>query len=677
MLVGSRYQVACPDDSELAAFVERTLNGANRDAVERHLDACPGCRETIAHLAATAEGQPHRIGRYRLDRVIGSGGMGVVWQAWDPALERGLAIKLLRPEATSKLGSARLVREARALARLQHPNVIAIHDVGELAGDLFIATELVDGESMDRWQRGRAPGELIAAYAQAARGLAAAHRLGLVHRDVKPSNILVGRDGRVRVGDFGLATRAPDAAPTEPGGGRPGTPDPSLTYDGAVVGTPAYMAPEQRDGTPVDARADQFSLCLALAEALVGERPASDATAAELAARGIAAPWQAIARGLATRPADRYPDLGPLIAALAAWRDPTERFASGDAVREPLAAGNPGASVRAHPWRRRPVPRSRWAVVIGAAFAVALLAYHRSGKARLPPPPIGAAFANKARPDASAQASSALAAARCPEGMVPVSAGTFQMGSPNGVGDEDEHPQHQVTLSKYCIDKMEVTVEAYALCVAAKSCSAAPITVRWGGYSEEQVKLYSPFCNVIRDDRQNHPINCVDWDQAKAYCAWAGKRLPTEAEWEYAARGSDGRKYPWGNGEPSATRLNACGSECVAMAKRDLKLDWAKMYEASDGSETTAPVGRFPDGASPFGALDMAGNVWEWTADWYSAYAGAAVTNPHGANTGEARVIRGGGWYANDAALVRAADRTRIRASYRHTHVGFRCARGG
>ena len=317
---------ACPDEADLAAFLERTVTGharealAAHDAIAAHLDTCAACRETIAHVAAT---EARELGRYRLGRVIGSGGMGVVWEAWDPALERGLAIKVLRPDASDDAGSARLVREARALAKLQHPNVIAIHDVGELAGEVFMATELIDGESMDRWQRGRPPADVIAAYAQAARGLAAAHALGFVHRDVKPANILVARDGRVRIGDFGLAIRD-GAVPSEPAGRE--TSDVRVTHAGAVVGTPAYMAPEQRAADAVDARADQYSLCLALAEALLGKRPGPDPSAAELAASGVAAPWRAIARGLATERGDRHADLQPLIVALDGARPRPRRW---------------------------------------------------------------------------------------------------------------------------------------------------------------------------------------------------------------------------------------------------------------------------------------------------------------------------------------------------------------
>jgi formylglycine-generating enzyme len=262
----------------------------------------------------------------------------------------------------------------------------------------------------------------------------------------------------------------------------------------------------------------------------------------------------------------------------------------------------------------------------------------------------------------------------CPDGMVRVPAGTFHMGSPAGVGETDEYPRHEVTLSAYCIDKTEVTVKAYAACVEAKGCSAAPSTVSGEPFSGDGEERYSRLCNG--DNRPDHPINCIDWYRAAAYCSWAGKRLPTEAEWEYAARGTDGRVYPWGNEAPTARRLNACGSECVTMAKRELGEDWGPLYIASDGWDTTAPIGVFPDGASPFGALDMAGNVWEWTADWYDKYPATAATNPRGAAAGLLRVARGGSWNSNDAGYERSAMRNWVSPSDRIVDIGFRCASG-
>jgi formylglycine-generating enzyme required for sulfatase activity len=250
--------------------------------------------------------------------------------------------------------------------------------------------------------------------------------------------------------------------------------------------------------------------------------------------------------------------------------------------------------------------------------------------------------------------------------MVHVPGGTFSMGSPTGVGDDDEHPQHQVMLSGYCIDKTEVTVAAYTQCMASGKCTAASEPTKGGVGS---------LCNGTRADRQNYPVNCVDWNQATAYCASVNKRLPSEAEWEYAARGEDGRTYPWGMEAPSAKRLNACGSECRALGKR-LGSKWTVMYEGNDTWEATAPVGSFQSGASLLGVLDMAGNVWEWTADWYGAYMAGASTNPHGPKEGPDRVIRGGDWLFDDASRVRGAFRGESVPTDRNSRLGLRCARG-
>jgi formylglycine-generating enzyme required for sulfatase activity len=264
--------------------------------------------------------------------------------------------------------------------------------------------------------------------------------------------------------------------------------------------------------------------------------------------------------------------------------------------------------------------------------------------------------------------------ASCPAGMVAVPAGKFRMGSPDGVGDASERPLHEVTLPAYCIDRTEVTVKDYATCVAAGRCSPAALTVNRSGYTPDKVARYSGLCN--RADRADHPINCVDWSQAAAYCTWAGKRLPTEAEWEYAARGTDGRTYAWGNAAPTAGRLNACGPECVAMLRRDLDLPFTTKLAAVDRWETTAPVGSFAEGASPFGALDMTGNVWEWTADWYGPYTAAPAAGPRGPRAGSYRVLRGGSWINVDGPSVRAARREGTGPAVRDNEIGFRCARG-
>ncbi len=266
------------------------------------------------------------------------------------------------------------------------------------------------------------------------------------------------------------------------------------------------------------------------------------------------------------------------------------------------------------------------------------------------------------------------AAVDCLAGQVPIPGGTFWMG------DQDldkSKPVHKVTLSPYCIDKTEVTVAAYRICVQAGACPPASATVDWKGIKPEDKTKWSQFCTWGKRGYDKHPINCVDWTQANAYCEWMGGRLPTEAEWEYAARGSDGRNYPWGNQPPDATRLNACGSECASMAQQRLDASWTPMYADNDGWPATAPVGRYPKGASPFGVLDMAGNVWEWTADSFADYNSEPATNPQPSRHDDSpRVTRGGAWLSELAARVRTADRFGLVPGYRINSLGFRCARG-
>jgi serine/threonine protein kinase len=221
-----------------------------------------------------------QVGRYVLLDAVGSGGMGVVYAAYDPELDRKVAIKLLRFD---RLGSEagerdrlRLQREAQAIARLSHPNVVHVYDVGTFGDQVFVAMEFVAGRTLRQWaeEEPRPWREVVDRFALAGRGLAAAHAAGLIHRDFKPDNVLLGDDGRVRVVDFGLARPAGQQPAPEgertPSGGTLAHP---LTEWGVVVGTPAYMAPEQLRGEASDERSDQLSFCVSLYETLYGERP--------------------------------------------------------------------------------------------------------------------------------------------------------------------------------------------------------------------------------------------------------------------------------------------------------------------------------------------------------------------------------------------------------------------
>ncbi|MEO8699270.1 MAG: serine/threonine-protein kinase, partial [Kofleriaceae bacterium] len=329
--------MSCPSEDDLVRMIEGELGDASLASLEAHVDECETCAAVIASLGAlAASGERRRVGRYQLDRRIAFGGMGEVWAAWDPQLRRDIAVKIVRPDrGDQERERERLMREARALARLTHPNVLAVYDVGEVDGEVFIATELVIGDTLATRTGANVDWRTLAGlYAQAARGLAAAHAAGLVHRDVKPANLLLGSDGRVRVADFGLAvpTRTPvAAAPTGDGAGD--APGPSVTATGAIAGTPAYMAPEQRAGGAADARVDQYALCIALAEALAGRRPPPEAHApaalvafvAERRSRepGLDVLRAALARGLAIDPAARFPDATALADAIDALLEPT------------------------------------------------------------------------------------------------------------------------------------------------------------------------------------------------------------------------------------------------------------------------------------------------------------------------------------------------------------------
>ena len=320
-------------------------------------------------LPALAAGET--VGKYRLDRVIGAGGMGIVWAAFDPDLERAVAIKLLLHagdgEATLR---SRLLREARAMARLKHPNVLTVYEVGTDRNRDYIAMELVDGDSLDVWLASRPPPDQVtSALLAAGQGLAAAHEAGLVHRDFKPHNVLRSRSGHVYVTDFGLARgnledgveidhRPVAALPDQLASAlrRPldSLLDSPLTQTGVLVGTPAYMAPEQFAGRVPDARSDQFAFAVTAWEALTGARPFAGDTLPQLeqaVAAGVrlnedALPRpmrQVLARALSPEPADRWPDLAALLVA--------------------FAEASPLETPRRRPKRRR---RRRWALLAGA-----------------------------------------------------------------------------------------------------------------------------------------------------------------------------------------------------------------------------------------------------------------------------------------------------------------------
>ena len=334
-------------------------------------------RTATAPVSSTARPAPadaigSSLGRYRLERELGEGGMGVVHAAFDPDLQRRIALKVLRIAAAGTEAKDRLLREARAMARLAHPNVVTVHEVGTANGRDYVAMELILGDTLADWLRTdqRRPADIVAAFLSAGRGLAAAHAAGIVHRDFKPHNVLRSRNGRIVVTDFGLAreaqadlpahldntlplsppaTTVPDAAASSLSG---------ITITGSLLGTPAYMAPEQWGGGAVTPATDQFAFCVALWEALAGERPYRGPTLEELRAQAALGPGALDAskiprrlrailrRGLDPDPALRWPNMDALLARIVrAERRPGIALAAG--VGALVAAGVLIVAIRA------------------------------------------------------------------------------------------------------------------------------------------------------------------------------------------------------------------------------------------------------------------------------------------------------------------------------------------
>ncbi|MBV1860061.1 MAG: serine/threonine protein kinase, partial [Nannocystaceae bacterium] len=353
----------CLSENEIVDFVMRNLEPEEAGQAEAHVDTCSACRAVLIELArvfelrASSVPEPQevsqddteaseplglgllppemlrgsKVGRYVMLDLLGTGAMGVVFSAYDPELDRRVALKLLRERTGDEDRNARMVREARATARLAHPNVVVVHDVGEFEGNVFMAMELVVGGTLSQWLRAseRSRDAILDVFLEAGQGLVAAHAAGLVHRDFKPVNVLMGDDDRARVTDFGLA-RAGETLDTHTHththrdvATLSGSGDVAVTKTGALVGTPAYVSPEQFEGRVADAQSDQFSYCVALAEALTGERPFEGRTLAELqttVCSGTLRPLAldalprklqaALSRGLSVDPRQRFSDMG-------------------------------------------------------------------------------------------------------------------------------------------------------------------------------------------------------------------------------------------------------------------------------------------------------------------------------------------------------------------------------
>ena len=492
-------------------------------------------------------------GRYIIEEPIGKGGMGVVYRANDSLLDEQVALKFMFPRLLrTQRGHQLFIQEAQMARRLRHDHIVAVHDVTSTPdGILYLSMEFVPGQSLraylrkQRQERGLVDVRLaVQVIAQVLDALDYAHRI-LVHRDVKPENIMLLPGERVKVLDFGLA-KAIDERVEDSAGERPK----------CVIGTEAYAAPEQKRHLEIDGRADIYAIGLIFKEMLTLRTPLED----PVRVRSVRS--------------DVSPSLLEVLE---------------KAIRTELGA--------------------RWETA--GEFRNALLeAFERSYRP---------ATAADARTEAGREVST--------EGMVFQEGGSFLMGN-NHV--PEEAPEFETHVGPFYIDKFPVTNAQYRQFMEA---TGTPPPKFWG--TADLAGL-------------DQPVVGVRWSEANAYAAWAGKQLPTEVQWEYAARGKQNRRYPWGIQEPDPMRCNY-----------------------GDFLNIPSKVTMHEDGATPDGVVDLAGNVYEWSAGPFLPYA-RTQNSGTASNSEPRRVVRGGSWHSPPEEL-RCTFRKGVFPETQLDTIGFRC----
>ncbi|MBK8258955.1 MAG: SUMF1/EgtB/PvdO family nonheme iron enzyme [Polyangiaceae bacterium] len=762
--------------------------------------------------------------KYRVDRVVDEGGFSVVYKAEHLIWREPVALKCFKVLAGAPVDQRdqlldAFIQEGKLMTSLSSRTaaIVQARDIGKLStreGQWipYIVMEWLDGRPLDLvlYEEARAQlpartlSETIALLDTAANAFEICHSRGIVHRDIKPGNLVVIGDARgdspfVKVLDFGIAKVMAEHAAQQTSS--------VATRAEISAFTPNYGAPEQfsRSHGATGPWTDVFAMALILTEILRGGKPAlegSDFLQFGMAARdpmrrpsprtlGVMvsdAVEGVFLQALAVDPNNRFKTMGQFWSALLqaagenrSWTAPGApsgrmstpgiqpsvplprssspsypgAFSQGGAAVQPITGQVSGAyptpshpsnmgavygaptpyptppqihgvptpqqvptspsnsyqpSMPGHPQTggnsapylgsymvpaspQTGLPKSRSSLGVGV-LAVALMAgagfgaFLLLGKGKTvasgdtPNSPDVTASTPNPQPPQLPSGAPAAPPTSCPDGMVFVPGGKFYMGSDEATFKLWQ-PAHKVTLNPYCIDAYEVTVEAYKACSDKGECKRpqpVPDYPKLDSVTEadhEKTKnALTEMCNFGKPGREKHPINCVTWPMADEYCRVSQKRLPTEAEWELAARSRDGRKFPWGDDPVREGHMNACGKECNAWEKaHGLKLTPA-MYDVDDGFAGTAPVGSFPAGKTEYGAFDFVGNVWEWTADWFEEYKPDEVTNPKGAAEGTKKAIRGGGWNGGVPLWLNPAFRYHQVPSASAPGIGFRCAKG-
>ena len=642
------------------------------------------------------------LGGYRITEPLSKGNMAEVYKAVQASVDRVVAIKIISPLlADDPHFVARFRQEAKIIAALEHPHILPVIDFGEQDGILYIVTRYLNGGTLhDLIRKGpMAPETALRYLVDIADAVDYAHAQGVVHRDIKPRNVLLDAQGNPFVADFGLAKLVSASSLTRTGLG--------------LIGTPHYMSPEQCNGQAADTRSDIYSLGVVLYEMLTGEVPYNADSAVQVVMMQINEPRPSLAqrrpeiaymlddvlgRALAKNPDDRYQTARDFAVAMArAIGQSVTPVAMPRPIQRAIAPGRLPAEAPAPPKERLGASLLRWLTAgVAGLILMALVGFGiATGFGRQPastptatatlvavtqpiaptpqPLPTETATAPPATPTEPAEKRKVWA--KDAMTIVYVPAGEFLLGSADSDLDarEDEKPQQSIYLDAFWVDRTEVSVAQFQDFVNQTGYVTEAEAEQNGGgivYAPDPVGERSaswklPQGGGAAPATERQPVVQVSRNDARAYCEWAGRRLPTEAEWDKAARGTEGWVYPWGN-TFDRRRLNFCDRRCGAA------------WRTSDYDDTfarTSPVGLFPAGASPYDALDMSGNVWEWVNDFYDfrGYYRFPTANPPGVEAGTEHVARGGSWI-DPPDRVRAGARFALAPDARNDVTGFRCA---
>ena len=634
------------------------------------------------------------LDEYVIEALIGEGGFGQVYRARAVHANQLFALKILHRDGLTESMAARaqnrFMLEARLGLVLKSQEILRVFRFSPDAqnGRLILVMEYAPGGSLAdrlRLEPVHSVPETLKIALDIAAGLAALHEAGVVHRDIKPGNILFDSSGRACIGDLGLA-QVMTTQQTQS----------SILDDDLFLhpqGTPAYMSPEQEHGSILlSPSSDVYSLGVILFEMLSGRayRTMRPGTRLKQLRPDVPEPLDdLVARMLSEAPQERPWDGAELVQALKNVAKqlterqeelPREISTSGELTASPIAdlKQDPGPNQPAVDLRRlspvAEVPKHRGAVIpiwlaglaglVGIIIIVLLVIIGSILKGQQPgSSPIRTETGDPTsvnQPPACTQIDQIWVAPIDGMTLVCVPAGEFLMGSQEQDFKEyelfvDELPQHRVYLDAYWIDITEITKEMFSQFVDQTGYVTDAETIGFGERLDSAI-LGANWREPIGPGSgaaypESYPVVQVSWNDAQAYCEWTGRQLPSEAQWEKAARGTQGGLYPWGNTAPSARLLNF------------------------DNLNGPVPVGSYAAGASPYGALDMAGNVREWCQDWHATayYTSSPDDNPTGPAAGTMRVTRGGDW--NDALLlIRTAARFQEDSNSSSDELGFRCA---